>query len=216
MYNDFSKYNAEDSYKIITSNENPISFPDWENIWQISIVKHLKRGEVFLNSGKISRYSAFVIEGIFKQSINDQELNQRNLNFYFKGDLLCDCQSYRTNQPAVGSITALEAAVILVVNNDELYRLKNTVLSIALWSLSVSQSIMQKQSEHLQIISIQNPVERYTYMVHNKAHMVTKISSKEIARYLNVSRETISRVRLKMVKSIKPVGKRSLQISSFA
>ena len=141
-----------------------------------------------------------MLNGLFKQTFTDIDDNERNLNFYFSGDLLCNCESYKNNKPSVSATTAIENAVVIVVSNDELYHLKNTEIGIALWALAVSQLIMQRQAEHLQIISLKNPFERYHFLLRNKPDMIAKISGTELARYLYISRETLSRARFKMLE----------------
>ena len=188
------------SYQIISRNQGKMNMCDWEKIWLSSTVKQLNRGDSFIHTGKVSKYSAFVLDGLLKQTYNDEDGNERNLNFYFSGDFLCNCESYKNNKPSVSSITAIENSVIMVVNNDELYHLKNTDHGIALWALSTSQSIMQQQSEHLQIISIKDPFERYCFLLQNKPHMIANVSGTELARYLYVSRETVSRARFKITE----------------
>lgn len=57
---------------------------------------------------------------------------------------------------------------------------------------------MQQQAEHLQIISIKNPFERYDFLLRNKPHMIEKILGIELARNLYISRETVSRARFRI------------------
>jgi CRP-like cAMP-binding protein len=100
-------------YPIITDEE-------WQLLDRMAHVKYIRKGDSFLNYGKVARFSAFVLSGLFKFSILDEDGNEKIIKFGFPNDFLANCESYNKKAPSAVSITALEDAVILSINIKKL------------------------------------------------------------------------------------------------
>jgi len=166
----------------------------------LASVKHLRKGEAFLKSGKTARYAAFVISGVFKFSIQDEEAREKIIRFGFANDFLANCESYNTRSPSAVSITALEDAVILRINIKKLQPLYDLHMNLLHVNLDLYREISEQQSEHQQILSLKSPVGRYRYLLERRPVIIQKITLTNIARYLYISREALSRARLLLSK----------------
>jgi hypothetical protein len=54
---------------------------------------------------------------------------------------------------------------------------------------------MQQHEEHLKILSLSNPIARYQYIMKNHPKLIQKVTMTDLAKYLYVSREALSRAR---------------------
>ena len=173
---------------------------EWQLLDQMSAIKKIKKGESFLKHGKVARHSAFIISGLFKYAILDENGNEKIIKFGFPNDLLANCESYKKQAPSAVSIVALEEAVILKINLKRLqpfYEQRNSLLQV---NLQLYQELSEQQSEHQYILSLTSPVKRYQYLLERRPMLIQKISLTNIARYLYLSREAVSRARLHLVK----------------
>ncbi|MCW3464586.1 Crp/Fnr family transcriptional regulator [Chitinophaga nivalis] len=176
-----------------------VSQAEWQLLDSIATVKHIKKGDTFLRYGKIARYSAFVISGMFKFSILDDEGNEKILRFGFADDFLANCESYNKRVPSAISITAIEDAVILKMNIKRLQPLYDLHLSLLHVNLQLYQELLEQQAEHQQILSFKSPLQRYRFLLERRPAIIQKISLTNIARYLYTSREALSRARLLLI-----------------
>jgi len=180
-------------YPIVTDEE-------WLLLDHIASVKHLKKGDPFLRYGKIARFSAFVISGTFKFSIQDEDSNEKIIKFGFTNDFLANCESYNKRAPSAVSITALEDAVILKINIKKLQPLYDLHMNLLHVNLELYREISEQQSEHQHILSLKSPLGRYRYLLERRPLIIQKVTLTNIARYLYISREALSRARLFVAK----------------
>ncbi|NLR68268.1 Crp/Fnr family transcriptional regulator [Chitinophaga varians] len=175
----------------------PVVTPEeWQLLDSIAVVKHIRKGESFLRYGKVARYSAFVLSGMFKFSILDEEGNEKIVRFGFADDFLANCESYNKKAPSAVSITAMEDAVILRMNIKKLQPLYDLHMNLLHVNLQLFQELSEQQSEHQYILSLKTPLQRYRFLLERRPAIIQKISLTNIARYLYTSREALSRARL--------------------
>lgn len=176
-------------YPVVTQEE-------WQLLDSIAVIKHIRKGDSFLRYGKVARYSAFVISGLFKFSILDEEGTEKIIRFGFPDDFLANCESYNKKAPSAISITAMEDSVILRINIKRLQPLYNLHMNLLHVNLQLFQEISEQQTEHQHILSLKSPLQRYRFLLERRPAIVQKISLTNIARYLYISREALSRARL--------------------
>ena len=70
------RYDLSLWYEQLKSKYPLVTDEEWHLLDRLAIIKHIRKGESFLKYGKIARYSAFVISGLFKFSIQDEEGNE--------------------------------------------------------------------------------------------------------------------------------------------
>lgn len=173
-----------------------VTTAEWQLLDSIATVKHIKKGDSFLRYGKVARYSAFVISGLFKFSIIDEEGNEKIVKFGFADDFLANCESYNKKAPSAISIIAMEDAVVLRINIKKLQPLYDLHMNLLHVNLQLFQEILEQQSEHQYILSLKSPLQRYKFLLERRPAIIQKISLTNIARYLYTSREALSRARL--------------------
>jgi len=176
-------------YPIVTEEE-------WALLDQIATVKHIRKGDSFLRYGKVARFSAFVISGTFKFSIQDEDSNEKIIKFSFPNDFLANCESYNKKAASAVSITALEDAVVLKINIKKLQPLYDLHMNLLHVNLELYREISEQQSEHQHILSLKSPLGRYRYLLERRPLIIQKVTLTNIARYLYISREALSRARL--------------------
>ncbi|WP_343670445.1 Crp/Fnr family transcriptional regulator [Chitinophaga sp.] len=179
-----------------------VSEEEWQLLDQLATVRHIKKGEHFLRVGKVARNAAFILSGHFKYSFIGDDDSEKILKFGFTDDFLTNCQSFNNNKPSYLNITALEDAVILRFNINNVRPLYDLHCSILHVNIQVYQDIMEEQAEHQYILSLKSPLERYRFLMRNRPLIIQKISLTNIARYLYTSREALSRARVMMTKNL--------------
>jgi len=72
-------------------------------------------------------------------------------------------------------------------------------MSLAAVNLSIYQELAEKSFEHQYILSLKSPVKRHKFLLEKRPLIIKKKSLTNIARYLYVSHEAISRARLLII-----------------
>lgn len=179
-----------------------ITIEEWEQLDRFSSVKYIRKGDSFLRHGKVARYGAFVLSGEFKFCFLDEDGNERIAKFALTDDFLTNCESYQKREPSTISITAVEDAVILRIDTRKLDRLYEKHINLMHVKLKLYQELLEQMAEHQYILSLKSPVQRYRFLLERRPAIIQKISLTNIARYLYISREALSRAR--MLLSMQP------------
>lgn len=173
-----------------------VSDEEWMLFDKMARTRTIKKGDNFLSYGKVARNAAFVVSGKFAFTIIDDEGNEKIIKFGFPDDLLANCESFHQHAPSKICITALEDAVVMSVKIKQLQPLYDLHMCIANVNLKIYQEAAEQTFEHQYMLSLKSPVKRYKFLMENRPEIIRKISLKNIAKYLYVSREAISRARL--------------------
>lgn len=182
-----------EKYPIVTDEE-------WQLLDKLSTVKIVKKGEHFLEYGKIARYAAFVISGQFAMTILNEDGDENIIRFSFASDFLANCESYYRNAPSSVKIIALEDSIIRKINIKKLQPLYDLHMCISDINLKIYQQISEQTFEHQYILSLKSPAKRYKFLIEKRPEIIRRISIKNIAKYLYVSREAISRAKMFLLK----------------
>ena len=169
---------------------------EWQILDNMASIRYIRKGDTFLRYGKVARYSAFVLSGQFKFSLLNDEGTEKIVKFSFTDDFLANCESFHKKAPSNVSITALEDSVILRINTKKLQPLYDAHRNLLHVNLQLYQELMEQQAEHQYILSLKSPIQRYRFLLEHRPAIVEKISLTNIARYLYISREALSRARI--------------------
>lgn len=171
-----------------------VELSDWLLLDKLSAVKQLKKGDSFLRVGQVCRQSAFLLSGQFKFSIHDEEGTEKIVKFGLPDDFLTNCESYNNKTPSQVSIIALEDSVLLKMSIKKARPLFRGPLNFL--QANLYQALLEQQSEHQFILALKSPLQRYKFLLERRPEIIRAISLTNIARYLYISREAVSRARL--------------------
>jgi len=163
--------------------------------------QQLKKGELLLNEGEVCRSFYLVKKGYLRTYYNKNGTTI-NLNFTFEGGFTSNLKSFKSKQPSEVIIKAGEPASVWIFQTDlisQQFR-QHTQLSNFIRRLAIR--LLLASEEHSSLFKMYTPAERYHYIEKNRAQLLQRISLSQLASYLGVTRETLSRIRAKKVKAV--------------
>ena len=161
----------------------------------IAHFKFLKKGDYIFTRGDTPPISVFVADGMLRHFVSDNNGNEKIIQFFMEGAFFDDCGSYVNNQPIDYYIQAIEDSEIIFFYLDELKQLAEESPLIEKIGTKIAADFLKNHQEHLTILMKYNPEERYKYLITNKPEFVQRVSVTHLAQFLDVSRETLSRMR---------------------
>jgi len=160
--------------------------------------RELKKGELLLKEGEICRSFYFVEKGYLRNWYN-RDGATINLNFNFEGDFTCNLKSLKGRQGSEFNIEAGEDTSLWVFNLDTIMRQFEPHPQISIFVRRLAIHVLLASEEHSNLFKIYTPTKRYRYIEQNNPKLLQRISLSQMASYLGVTRETISRIRAKNV-----------------
>ena len=160
--------------------------------------REVKKGDVLLKEGVVCREFYLVREGYLRTWYN-KDGAVINVNFAFEGDFTTNPHSIHNHEPSEFNIEAGEDTALWVFNLDDITtrfeRTQNPQIVLFIRRLSIH--ILLQSEEHSNYFKTHTPTERYRYIEEHNPRLLQRISLSQIASYLGVTRETLSRIRAK-------------------
>lgn len=171
------------------------------SIAKVSALRGVARNEVVLREGNHADNIYFILKGVFRVSINDEEGREVILSMLEPGDLFGE-MGVISDLPRSATIRAVQAGELVVIAKGDFYAdLANS--ADILWQ--IMQNLIQRlraadrKIESLALLDVYDRVMRLLLDMSEKTHdgswIVSKPPSKQdIAKMIGASREMVSRV----------------------
>ena len=156
--------------------------------------RELKKGEVLLKEGQVCREFYLVEKGYLRTWCN-KDGTDINLNFTFEGDFITNLKSINGRLPSELVIEAGEATSVWVFDLDAVRGQRDKYPEIVLFVRRLSVHILLASDEQSNLFKTHTPTERYLHIEKNNPKLLQRVSLSQLASYLGVTRETLSRIR---------------------
>lgn len=179
--------------RIITLTE--ISETSIDKLFEIANPKQFEKGINLLKEGQICKKIFFVEKGLLRTFYNKDDGNEINTNFTFEGNFATNLKSLSSSTLSDTSIKTSEPTFIYEFDKDQLLELYKHSPEIESFGRKLLEQLLIEQEEHSNLFKLYSPKERYQYLQQNKPELLQRISLSQIASYLGIARETLSRIR---------------------
>ena len=154
----------------------------------------VSQDEWILREGQIAR-SIFYIEAGLVRSVRIEDGRDINLDFSFEGDYVTHLRSLRTQTGADYGLQAQEPTTLVELSGDALRELYALSPEIESFGRQLVEGLLMRQETQAHLFRLQSPAERYQYIVSCHPALLQRVSLTNLASYLGISRETLSRIR---------------------
>ena len=185
--------NANDIVEFVKTFMPSLKEVSTEQILKFISVIQKPKGTKLFSEGKRHSNFYFIIKGAAK-SYYLKDGKEVCLWFAFEKDTLGSIMTYN-GMPSNETIELLEDSELIQINTEKFIKIAET-------DLSVSQLIIELIAEHatfleerLYQLQFMSSKERYESLVKTVPQVLQRLSLTDIASFLGVSRETVSRIR---------------------
>jgi CRP-like cAMP-binding protein len=156
-----------------------------------------------LQHGSICEYFDFVVRGCLRLYKIGDDGAYHILQFATENHWIIDIKSFHKKSKSIFDIDALEDTVVLRINYDELIDLYMKAPKFdRIFRVLLENHFMQQQERMGQLFS-STAEERYQSFLENYPHLQNRLSQVQIAAYLGVTPEFLSRIRSRLAKGDK-------------
>ncbi|RYY71371.1 MAG: Crp/Fnr family transcriptional regulator [Chitinophagaceae bacterium] len=197
----YSKNNVMIYEKLFTAIEQhvPLSEIEKNSIRSYSVVKKFRKHQYLLQEGNISYTENFVVKGCLRSyEVNEkgqEHVIQFSVEDWWAGDLL----SFLTEQPSSYNIDCLEDTEVIQFTKTGLDRLYDEVPMVERYFRLLLQNAYIAASDRLLSTLSKSAVEKYDDFIKKYPHIEMRVTNKQIASYLGITPESLSRIRRQYV-----------------
>jgi len=173
---------------------HPLSLTLREYLTQILKERHFLKREYLLKAGHICRSICFVEKGLFRCFYHKGEHEVCSW-FMREGEVIVSVESFFEQRESYESIQALEDSAVYYIQHSELEHLYRAYPEFNFIARVLLQKYYTLSEQRLYAMRLQSAGERYHYLLENEPELVLRVSNTDLASYLGISRETVSRIR---------------------
>ena len=180
-----------------------ITLDEKEKQFFISLLHYrkLKKGEILLNFGEVSKYNYFIISGCLRNYSIDEYGGEHIISFAPADWWTSDLYSYLTETPSELIIDALLPTEIFEIRKEDMENIFTSIPKFErFFRILFQNSIVNHLLRIKEVMSIPAE-ERYLQFIKRYPNIYKEIPLKHIASYLGISPEFLSKIRNKIAHS---------------
>lgn len=155
----------------------------------------LEKGDDLLREGSFCHSIYLVESGSLRNFYMKEDGTEVNLHFAFEGEYTTNFMAYLNREPSQVTIQAMEDTVVWQLNPRDYRRPKDSNHPFSTFVRRLAIRLLTSTEEHYSMLMMNNPVERYQFILSNRPFLLQKVSLGHLASYLGITRETLSRIR---------------------
>lgn len=178
--------------------EKIISLTDseFEFVASLFTSKIYKKGQFIFHEGEYLTKNFFVYRGLVKLVFNDSDAREHIVSFAMEDWWETDFEAFYTHKKTTMSFICLEDTDVLFITYDDYKHLCNALPKMEHFFLEKAYfGFIAAQKRILSALTL-NTAERYRQLIERYPNLIQRVPKSQLAAYLGVSRETLSRISL--------------------
>lgn len=165
-----------------------------EALSEILVPYKFAKGDVILPEGEICKHMYFVERGMVRQYYYKGERDVTE-HFSYEGRIVICIESFLKQEPSHLIVEALENSRLYGIPYDALHELADENKEISLLFREILAHALISSQEHADSQRFENATERYLRLLNTKPEILLRAPMLHIASFLQMTPETLSRVR---------------------
>jgi CRP-like cAMP-binding protein len=156
------------------------------------------KNEILVSEGQTSQRTFFVGQGCIRIYFINEEGHEATRYFAFENDLAAALMSFITHKPSPEYLQSVENSELLYMEHDDFFHLLKIIPSWEKFYRSFLEKAYVNNTNRLMSFFTMNATERYARLLIDNPELPKRLSNKMVASYLNLSPETLSRLKSKL------------------
>ncbi len=173
-------------------NNNETAFNELQSIFKPGTCK---KGETLIRIHEPNTNLYWIISGIVKQYQDKEDGTRYTKWFVFEGDLLSSPHSFMFGDPSHEGAEVLEDCEFMVMSRVEGNALCEKYKSVNTFFRLLAELYFIESNARVFFMQAYTAKEKYDHIMKYNPHMLLRLPQKEIASFLGIRKETLSRIR---------------------
>lgn len=162
---------------------------------QTGTEKHYRKGDWFVRQGDLSRTIGFVATGSFRYSCTDSAGEVKTVGYTFEKSFVGNYPALLQQVSSSIDIQALCDCTVYECTYHQLTYFFEQNAEHLRWKQRITEVLLWEVYERMVALYRQTPEERYKEILTQCPHLLQLVTLKELASYLQIRPETLSRIR---------------------
>lgn len=158
----------------------------------------VQKNEFLVRQGQISNRIHFVVSGCLRFYFTNEEGQEATRYFAFENHFATALCSVISGKPSDEFLQAVEHSELLVISREDFLHLPELVPAWEKFYRHYLEKAYVNNTNKLMSLLTLDATERYRQLLSQHQRIVQRLPNKLVASYLNISQETLSRVKSKI------------------
>lgn len=155
----------------------------------------VKKNELLLDQGAVADRLFFISKGCLRLYYSNEDRSISTRFMAFENTFLTSIVSFISREPAPEYIQTVETSELLVISYHDFFRLREDIPAWDKMYIYILEYGLTVITSKLSSLLTQNAAERYRSLLKNNPELTQRLSNANLAAYLNISPETLSRLK---------------------
>lgn len=176
----------------------PFSDENWTLLQPALSKKRYKKNELILKEGEVCK-SLFYIDKGYCRAYYEVDGVVKNTNFFFENEIATNISSFGSGKPSEINMAACEELHVVVFNKEKLFTIAEKHVEIESLGRHCIRQFATKQEEFANLFKLYSAQERLEYLEKKYPEILQRVPLTQLASFLGVARETLSRIRKRRI-----------------
>ena len=172
------------------------------NSYSLSLVlqtiteEKIKRNTLVVEQGKHNKHMYVIKKGVVKAFVNENG-EDKIISLWMENETFGDVYTYITGEVATKNYIAIEDLIVYKFDSEKfraLFDINHEICNLG--RLFIEKFIVRSKFE-CYFHSKASPKEKYQFLFENRKQLINRVKLKDLASYINITPETLSRIRKK-------------------
>lgn len=159
--------------------------------------KKVKKGDFYFEEGRICKSAGYIQSGAFRYIGYASSGKEQVIGYSFENDFVTDYGSLMNHSVSIANAQAIKDTIIIEIYHEELINYYENCEDCNFRS-KLAETFLNDVYNRLISLYCDTPEERYMKLVERYPRILELVHLKEIASFIKVTPETLSRIRKKL------------------
>jgi len=167
----------------------------WQAVFEKTEAITVEKGQILMSAGEMCKNAYFVDTGCLKSYVIDSQGKEHIVQFAPEGHVIGEMNSVVNKVPTVLYVQAIENSVVKLINVDLVIDLPSHEVEFLESHIKVLRNNIISLNKRIIHLLSSTAEERYLDFLNNYSGLSQRLTQKQIASYLGITPESLSRIR---------------------
>lgn len=186
-----------EQFKHLVGHDINISDESLNRIAACFVPEKVKRNTLLLTQSDVCKKFYYLHTGCIRTFYITKEGQEKTRKILFENSVFTALLSFITQQPHLEFMDVLEDSQLLSMSHKDFFDLIDEIPEWELFYRKLLEHTFVFQNKKIEDLVTLSAKERYDKLMRENPHYIQRLSNRVISTYLNISQETLSRLKSK-------------------